>query len=111
MISRREGKTEAMTEMSVKKNDREREKKKTVRTALSFAIAVVLLLAVLFISLNTGTLKVGIVELFRGLFVKYLRFLILDFHESLLPYWQERGFLFQAFYFRLCLKILWRIRE
>ena len=71
MISRREGKTEAMTEMSVKKNDKEREKKKTVRTALSFIIAIVLLLAVLFISLNTGTLKVGIVELFRGLFVKY----------------------------------------
>lgn len=51
--------------------DKEIKKKKTLRVTLAFVITAILLLVILFISVNTGTLKVGIKELFRGLFVKY----------------------------------------
>lgn len=52
-------------------DDRELKKKKTLRVIMSFVITGFLLVLVLIISLNTGTLKVGMVELFKGLFLKY----------------------------------------
>lgn len=60
-----------MTETTAERNDRKREERKAARRAVSFVAVTVFLLVALFISLNTGTLKVGMTELFKGLFIKY----------------------------------------
>ena len=50
--------------------DQSRQKKKTARTALSFLILGVLLAALVFASINIGSLQVSFGELMRGLFVE-----------------------------------------
>ena len=50
--------------------DQSRKKKKTARAALSFIILGVLLAALVFASINIGSLQVSFGELIRGLFVE-----------------------------------------
>ena len=50
--------------------DQSRQKKKTARAALSFLILGVLLAALVFASINIGSLQVSFGELMRGLFVE-----------------------------------------
>lgn len=50
--------------------DKSRQKKKTARAALSFVILGVLLAALVFASINIGSLQVSFGELMRGLFVE-----------------------------------------
>lgn len=63
------------TEMSeeqgeMRKSDQSRKKKKAVRATVSFAVMAVLLVALIFASVNIGSLKVSPSELFRGLFIE-----------------------------------------
>lgn len=46
-------------------------KKKTMKITVSFIITAFLLMVVFFVSINTGTLKVGFIQLIKGLFVEY----------------------------------------
>ena len=65
-------KMEQVSEQSppVKEQDIRRRKRKKVKSVLSFMIMVALLCILFFISINTGSLKVGFFELCRGLFVE-----------------------------------------
>lgn len=63
------------TEMSeeqgeMRKSDQSRKKKKAARATVSFAVMAVLLVALIFASVNIGSLKVSPSELFRGLFIE-----------------------------------------
>ena len=51
--------------------DQKRQKNKKMRTWISFAIVIVLLIILFFASINIGSLKVGFFKLLEGLFVKY----------------------------------------
>lgn len=54
----------------IRKMDKSRKKKKTARAALSFIIMAVLLVVLIFASVNIGSLQVSPSELFRGLFIE-----------------------------------------
>ena len=54
----------------IRKMDKSRKKKKTARAALSFIIMAVLLVVLIFASVNFGSLQVSPSELFRGLFIE-----------------------------------------
>ena len=54
----------------IRKMDMSRKKKKTARAALSFIIMAVLLVVLIFASVNIGSLQVSPSELFRGLFIE-----------------------------------------
>ena len=58
------------THDDIRKMDQSRKKKKTARAALSFIIMAVLLVVLLFASVNIGSLQVSPSELFRGLFIE-----------------------------------------
>lgn len=54
----------------MRKSDQSRKKKKAARATVSFAVMAVLLVALIFASVNIGSLKVSPSELFRGLFIE-----------------------------------------
>lgn len=51
--------------------DRDRKKKKRLRSMVSFGVMAVLLVILFFVSVNVGSLKVTFGQLIRGLFVEY----------------------------------------
>ena len=51
-----------------KKEDQALKKKKALKGSISFIVIVLLLIILFFISVNIGSLKVGFVELFKGMF-------------------------------------------
>ena len=58
-------------EQDQSRHDAARRKRKQARAAVSFAVMAVLLIALFFAAVNIGSLKVGVGELMRGLFVEY----------------------------------------
>ena len=58
----------------IRKMDKSRKKKKTARAALSFIIMAVLLVVLIFASVNIGSLQVSPSELFRGLFIERIEY-------------------------------------
>ena len=64
------GEAQAGTHEDIRKMDQSRKKKKTARAALSFIIMAVLLVVLIFASVNIGSLQVSPSELFRGLFIE-----------------------------------------
>ena len=65
-----------MTELRIQEEKQEQEDAKTrhtgsERTVLSFAAVLLLLLAMIYISINTGSLNVSMSQLIHGLFVEY----------------------------------------
>lgn len=52
------------------RQDQSRKKRKTARAAASFIVTGVLLVLLIVVSVNIGSLKVSPSELFRGLFIK-----------------------------------------
>ena len=51
--------------------DQKRQENKKMRTGISFAVVIILLIILFFASINIGSLKVGFFKLLEGLFVKY----------------------------------------
>lgn len=58
-------------ELDELKNDIALKHRKHLRAILAYMITCVLLLALIFVSVNTGTLKLSLPELFNGLFIAY----------------------------------------
>ena len=50
--------------------DQKRQENKKMRTGISFAVVIILLIILFFASINIGSLKVGFFKLLEGLFVK-----------------------------------------
>lgn len=51
--------------------DQKRQENKKMRTGISFAVVIILLIILFFASINIGSLKVGFFKLLEGLFIKY----------------------------------------
>lgn len=58
-----------MEEKRIQKDDKARKRQKALKGSISFIVIVVLLIVLFFASVNIGSLKVGFIELFKGMFV------------------------------------------
>ncbi|SDB02862.1 FecCD family ABC transporter permease [Eubacterium oxidoreducens] len=55
----------------IERKDYETQRKKAARSALAFALLALMLVALVFASANIGSLRVGVGQMFRGLFLEY----------------------------------------